>query len=71
WRGAGSGGVLRFHERSGLAVAGSLDQGKLVEVEFEGPSLLREIRAIWSRNHALSATEQKMLEIASFAGRTD
>lgn len=56
---------------SQLAVAGSIEQGKLVEIEFEGPSLLREFRAIWSRNHTLSATEQKMLEIASFAGRTE
>lgn len=49
---------------SQLAVEGALRQGRVVEIEFEGPSLLREFRAIWPRNHALSATEQTMLDIA-------
>lgn len=57
---------------SQLAVESQVQLGNLVEVPFEGPSLLREFRAIWSRNHTLSPTEETMLEIAGeFASRAD
>ncbi|WP_404287194.1 LysR family transcriptional regulator [Glutamicibacter arilaitensis] len=49
---------------SQLAVESQLRLGNLVEIPFDGPSLLREFRAIWVRSHSLSSTEQALLDIA-------
>ncbi|MGP9782476.1 LysR family transcriptional regulator [Arthrobacter sp. MYb224] len=50
---------------SQLAVESQLRLGNLVEIPFDGPSLLREFRAIWVHSHSLSPTEQALLDIAS------
>ncbi|MGP5388410.1 LysR family transcriptional regulator [Glutamicibacter arilaitensis] len=49
---------------SHLAVESQLEQGLLVEIPFDGPALLRELRAIWPAHRVLNATEQKLLEIS-------
>ncbi|MER8024001.1 LysR family transcriptional regulator [Glutamicibacter protophormiae] len=50
---------------SQLAVESQLKLGTLVEIPFDGPALVRELRAIWSVDHVPGAAEQALLEIAA------
>lgn len=52
---------------SQLAVESRLQLGTLVEIPFDGPALVRDLRAIWSADHISSAAEQALLEIAADA----
>ncbi|MGH3653976.1 MAG: LysR family transcriptional regulator [Glutamicibacter sp.] len=50
---------------SQLAVESQLKAGTLVEIAFDGPALLRELRAIWPATQVLGSTEQTLLRIAA------
>lgn len=49
---------------SQLAVQSQLKLGTIVEIPFDGPALVRELRIIWSASHVPSLAEQELREIA-------
>lgn len=50
---------------SQLAVETQLKLGNLAEIPFDGPALVREMRAVWAAGHALGANESTLLDIAA------